>query len=118
MRDALDALSGGVPDDLLGAVVLFEPLPNISLNAGRQAPWLGLGLMTGVSLSLGQVGPVSPLALVAIALQLGAERGFATAGLMGDLALGVVRLRQGRNVVALLLRQVLYVLLEFGNPKV
>jgi hypothetical protein len=79
--------------------------------------------MASVSLSLRQAGPVSPIALVAIAPKLAADRGFTAADLLGDLALGVLRFHQGRNVVPLLLRQrsavaVLHHLLVFGNPKV
>jgi len=79
VRDALDVLSGGVPDDLLGAVVLFELLAHVCLDASREAPSLGLILVAGVSLSLRQAGPVSLIALVAIALQLAADRGFTAA---------------------------------------
>lgn len=66
---------------------------------------------------MGQLGPVGTIALVAVAPQLAANRGFATANLLADLALGMIRFHQGRNVVPLFLRQVLHLLLEFGNPK-
>jgi len=123
VRDALDALAGGFADDLLGAVIVFNLLPNAGLNAGRQAPSLGLGLVAGLGLvsgdaSLGQIGPARPVALVAVMLQLAADRGFTTAEQLGNLALGVIRFHKGGNVIPLFLCQELHDLLMFGNPKV
>jgi hypothetical protein len=51
--NALNPLSGGVPDDLLGAVVLYELSPDVGFNADREALSLGLDLVASLGLTMG-----------------------------------------------------------------